>query len=158
MEKGDRGSLRLLWFTIVASISISVFLLWHPVAAFQWPRSITDVIALCLLMSGIIVRWFAIFSLGKYFTVDVAVQKEHILIHTGMYNYVRHPSYTGLLIEFIGLAVYFGTWASLMIIVIPITGAMMYRIRCEELLLHEKFGTQYEAYAAHTKLLIPGIL
>ena len=97
-------------------------------------------------------------SLGKFFTVDVAIQEEHILVVRGLYKYVRHPSYAGLLVEFIGLALYFGSWVSLMVIVIPLAGAILYRIRCEETVLREKFGKQYEEYMAHTKALIPGIV
>lgn len=156
--KGDRGSLRLLWLTIIVSISITIILQWYPLAVFQLPRSFTNAIALCLLTGGLIIRWLSIISLGKFFTVDVAIQEEHILVLRGLYKYVRHPSYTGLLLEFIGLAVYFGTWVSLIIIVIPITSAIIYRIRCEEIVLLEKFGKQYEEYMSRTKSLIPGIV
>jgi protein-S-isoprenylcysteine O-methyltransferase len=154
----DRGSLRLLWLTIIASIGIAVVLQWYPSAAFKLPRSITSAIALCFLTGGLVIRWLSIISLGKFFTVDVAIQEEHTLVLRGLYKYVRHPSYTGLLIEFTGLAVYFGTWISLIIIVIPITSAIVYRIRCEEIALLEKFGKLYEEYMTHTKSLIPGIV
>ena len=156
--KSDRGSLRLLWITIIASISLAVVLQWHPSAAFQLPRSITSAIALSFLTGGLIIRWLSIISLGKFFTVDVAIQEKHTLVLRGLYKYVRHPSYTGLLLEFIGLAVYFGTWISLIVIVIPITSAVVYRIRWEEVVLLEKFGKHYEEYMAHTKSLIPGIV
>jgi len=156
--KGDRGSLLLLWLTIIASISLTVILQWYPSAVFQLPRTITNAIALSLLAGGLIIRWLSIISLGKFFTVDVAIQEEHILVIRGMYKYVRNPSYSGLLLEFIGLAVYFGTWVSLIIIVIPIMSAIVYRIRCEEKVLLEKFGKQYEEYMTHTKSLIPGIV
>lgn len=156
--KEDRGSLRLLWLTIIASISLAVILQWHPVWVIRLPRSFISAIALCLLIAGLLIRWVSIMSLGKYFTVDVAVQKEHVLVLKGIYKYVRHPSYTGLLAEFVGLAVYFGSWLSLITIAIPITGAIVYRIRCEEILLRETFGKQYEEYRAHTKAIIPGIV
>jgi protein-S-isoprenylcysteine O-methyltransferase Ste14 len=157
-SKRDRGSLRLLWLTIIASISLTVVLQWYPSAAFQLPRSISSAFAFCFLTGGLIIRWLSIISLGKFFTVDVAIQEEHILVLRGLYKYIRHPSYTGLLTEFIGLAVYFGTWVSLIIIVVPITSAIVYRIRCEEIVLLEKFGKHYEEYMTHTKSLIPGIV
>ena len=157
-SRRDRGSLRLLWLTIIASISLTVVLHWYPSAAFQLPRSISSAIAFCFLTGGLIIRWLSIISLGKFFTVDVAIQEDHILVLRGLYRYVRHPSYTGLLIEFIGLAAYFGTWVSLIIIVIPITSAIVYRIRCEEIVLIEEFGKRYEDYMTHTKSLIPGIV
>ena len=148
----DRGSLRLLWLTIIASTSLTVVLQWYPSAAFQLSRSITGAIAFFFLMGGLIIRWLSIISLGKFFTVDIAIQEEHILVLKGLYKYVRHPSYSGLLIEFIGLAVYFGTWVSLIIIVIPITGAIVYRIRCEEIVLLEKFGNQVQRVYGKNKI------
>lgn len=157
-EKGDRGSLQILWITIVVSISLAITLQWYPMATIQLPKSVLNVIALCILITGLNIRWFAIISLGKYFTVDVAIQETHTLVIHGMYKYVRHPSYLGLLIEFIGLAVYFGKWSSIAIIVIPISVAILYRIRIEEQLLCKKFGKQYEEYMSNTKSLIPGVV
>jgi protein-S-isoprenylcysteine O-methyltransferase Ste14 len=156
--KGDRGSLVLLWLTIIASIGLAIFLQWHPFAVFQVRRSIINTTALCFLIGGLVIRWLSIISLGKFFTVDVAVQEGHALVLSGLYKYIRHPSYTGLLVEFVGLAVYFGTWVSLVVVVIPITSAIVYRIRCEEAVLLERFGKQYEEYITHTKSLIPGIV
>jgi protein-S-isoprenylcysteine O-methyltransferase Ste14 len=155
---GDKGSLRLLWFTILTSIGIAVFLQWHPMAVFQIVRSTIDVIALCLLSFGFIVRWISIISLGNMFTVNVAIQKKHYLVHGGMYKYVRHPSYTGMLLEFLGLSIFFGTWLCLAIIMIPITMAILYRIQCEEKILVEEFGSEYEVYKANTKAIFPGII
>jgi protein-S-isoprenylcysteine O-methyltransferase len=155
---GDKGSLRLLWFTIGASIGVAVVLQWHPTAVFPISRSAVEVIALCLLSGGLIIRWVSIVSLGKMFTVDVAIQEDHRLIQAGMYKFVRHPSYTGLLIEFLGLSVYFGTWICLAVVMVPIIGALLYRIHCEERLLAEEFGEVYQNYRARTKAIIPGIL
>ena len=36
--KGDRGSLVLLWLTIIGSIGVAIFLQWHPSAVFQVPK------------------------------------------------------------------------------------------------------------------------
>ena len=158
LVKGDRGSLRLLWLTIIASIGIAITLQWYPVMVMELSQTAINVTALCFFIAGMIVRWTAIISLGKYFTVDVSIQNEHKVVQHGMYKYVRHPSYTGLLIEFLGLAFYFGTWMSVIILMIPISSVMMYRIRWEENLLRKSFGEQYEKYKSHTKMLIPGIL
>ena len=118
----------------------------------------TAAIALCILVGGMVVRWVAILSLGRMFTVDVAIQADHVLVQKGLYKFVRHPSYSGLLLEFAGLAVYFGTWVSMIVIVVPVTCAMLYRIRWEEVALRKTFGAQYAEYAAHTKSLIPGVV
>lgn len=92
------------------------------------------------------------------FTVNVAIQEKHHLVQSGMYKYVRHPSYTGMLIEFLGLSVYFGTWICLAVVMVPITIALLYRIHCEEMVLAKEFGKQFEEYKAHTKAILPGIV
>jgi protein-S-isoprenylcysteine O-methyltransferase Ste14 len=155
---GDRGSLRLLWFSIIASTGVAALLRSQPMSVFQMPRSTVEVIAVCLLGGGLFVRWIAILSLGRMFTVDVAIQEKHRLVQTGMYRHVRHPSYTGLLLEFLGLSVYFGSWICLSVVMVPITAALFYRIRCEERALAAEFGPRYEEYRARTKAIIPGII
>ncbi|MCX6137820.1 MAG: isoprenylcysteine carboxylmethyltransferase family protein [Ignavibacteriales bacterium] len=155
---GDKGSLRLLWFAIIVSIGVAVTLQWQPMTVFQISRSLVDVVALCLLSGGFIVRWISIITLGRMFTVNVAIQEKHHLVQSGMYKYVRHPSYTGMLIEFLGLSVYFGTWICLAVVMVPITIALLYRIHCEEMVLAKEFGKQFEEYKAHTKAILPGIV
>jgi protein-S-isoprenylcysteine O-methyltransferase len=156
--KEDRGSLQLLWFSILASLGIAIALQWYPLAVFQISRSSIDIMALCFLTVGFIVRWISIVSLGKMFTVNVAIQEEHHLLQTGLYKYVRHPSYSGMLFQFLGLAIYFGTWICLLVIMVPITSAVLYRIRCEERVLAKEFGKQYGEYKARTKSIIPRVI
>ena len=71
---------------------------------------------------------------------------------------IRHPSYAGLLIAFVGLAIYFGTWVGIAVMMAPITLALLYRIHVEEEALGVALGARYEAYRARTKRLIPGVL
>jgi protein-S-isoprenylcysteine O-methyltransferase Ste14 len=157
-SKMDRGSSWLLWITITISVTVSVIISNYHLAGFQLPRLIINIISLFFLIAGLIIRWIAIISLGKFFTVDVTILENHVLVKKGLYKYIRHPSYTGLLIEFIGLGVFLGNWLSLIIILVPFVFAILYRIRCEETALLENFGKQYEEYKAQTKSLIPGII
>ena len=154
----DKGSLWLLWGTIIIVITADSFCNWHPFMELPFSGTECQAIALGLLLVGLAIRWFSILSLGKMFTVNVAIQSDHVLYQQGFYKFVRHPSYTGLLIAFLGLAIDHGTWIDVAIIMIPITAALFYRILKEEEALIGKFGKQYEEYAARTKRLIPGIV
>lgn len=49
------------------------------------------------------------------------------VITAGPYRYVRHPSYTGLLLAFLGLGVFFGNWLSVIVLFVPITFAVIHR-------------------------------
>ncbi|KZT21800.1 hypothetical protein NEOLEDRAFT_1181470 [Neolentinus lepideus HHB14362 ss-1] len=41
-------------------------------------------------------------TLGRFFTYELAIRKEHSLVTEGPYSIVRHPGYTGLLMAFVG--------------------------------------------------------
>src|SRR5437773_11448726 len=60
---------------------------------------------LVLFVAGLILRWWAIITLGRFFTVDVAIEKDHELVERGPFRWVRHPSYTGVMVAF-------GGWSS----------------------------------------------
>ncbi len=157
-EQDDRGSLRILWLTISAAVAISVTAGQFGTVRLPISQFLCGTTALTLFAAGFIVRWTAIISLGKFFTVDVSALHDHELVVRGIYTYARHPSYTGLLLQFAGLAFYFGTWISVSVMIIPITAAVLYRIRCEEIVLRNIFGGRYDEYMSRTRMLIPGIL
>ena len=98
----DRLTLPLLWTVIFGSIFAGMFLR----AALPQGRlphgQVFYLIGLVLFVLGLIVRWVAIIHLGRFFTVNVAIAHDHQLITTGPYRYVRHPSYTGTLLIFLG--------------------------------------------------------
>jgi protein-S-isoprenylcysteine O-methyltransferase Ste14 len=114
-------------------------------------------VSLLLLVIGLVIRWTAIFTLGRFFTTRVAIHDDHRLVRTGLFRLVRHPSYTGLLLLFLGMALSFGNWLSFFVIVVPFLAALLYRIQVEESSLVEVLGQEYVDYRRSTKRLLPGI-
>jgi len=110
---------------------------------------------LILFLVGLALRWYSIGYLGRFFTVDVSISSEHKLIDSGPYRYVRHPSYTGALLIFIGLGFCFGNWLSILFLTVPIMAAFLWRIRVEEHALIHGLGEKYRAYMERSKRLIP---
>jgi protein-S-isoprenylcysteine O-methyltransferase Ste14 len=110
-----------------------------------------------LILCGLIVRWIAIATLKQHFTVDVAIGKDHRIIKTGLYRFIRHPAYAGTLLSFLGVGIYFSNYLSLAVIFVPICAAFMYRIEVEEKALADAFGEEYRSYQAATKRLVPGL-
>ena len=96
--------------------------------------------------------------LGRFFSVDVAIAQDHQVVDTGPYRVVRHPSYTGLLLQCAGLGLALGTVLSLFLIVVPTFLVLFYRIQVEEKALLTNLGESYAAYIQRTKRLLPGIL
>lgn len=154
----DRGSLRLLWFVIGVSVGLAIVFQSIGIGRLHGSLTIYRVLALVLLLSGLAIRWSLIVTLGRLFTVDVAIHRDHALVDRGLYKYIRHPSYAGLLMAFLGLGVSFANWLSLGTIVVPITLAVLNRISKEEDALCQALGDSYAAYCARTKRLLPGVL
>jgi len=155
--KQDRSSLRILWSTIILGIVIGNLLAIYRVGTIPAVSYYAAISGLVLIVVGLVVRWIAILTLWKYFTVDVSIVNEHRLVNTGLYKLVRHPAYTGSLLSFLGLGMVFSNWLTLLVIFVPITIAFVYRIKVEEKALVTFFGDQYVRYCSTTKRLIPGI-
>jgi protein-S-isoprenylcysteine O-methyltransferase Ste14 len=94
--------------------------------------------------------------LGKHFNVRVQVQKDARLVIEGPYSYIRHPSYTGMLLILVGLGLSIGTWLGALIALAATLIAHEYRIRIEEDVLQKAFGPDYEDYKKRTWKLFPG--
>jgi protein-S-isoprenylcysteine O-methyltransferase Ste14 len=154
----DRGSMLILWLVIVASITgCEWFSAVHHRDMFgsgRWVKTI-GVMTLALALA---IRWTAVFSLGKAFSANVAIREGQTLNTSGLYAWVRHPSYSGLLLAFVAIGLHSSNWIALAIAVIPTTGALLYRIHVEEQALLSAFGEQYGAYSKQTKRLIPTLL
>jgi protein-S-isoprenylcysteine O-methyltransferase len=153
----DGGSLAVLWLVGTASMFAAFrFQFSVPQTSWPWQPWVND-LGIVLLLLGLAVRWYSIIYLGRYFTVNVAIATDHKLIDTGPYRAVRHPSYTGALLAFLGLAICMQNWASALILMTGTTAAFLYRMRVEERALTSAFGDRYRQYQQRTARLIPGM-
>jgi protein-S-isoprenylcysteine O-methyltransferase Ste14 len=140
---------------ITASVIAGVYCARNfPIASLTNGRTLAPV-ATVLFAIGIIVRWWAIIVLGRFFTVDVTIEKDHVLVERGPFRVVRHPSYTGVLLAFVGFALSLQNWAALLIILLPIFAAFIHRMNVEEKALTRALGSTYTDYMSRTKRLVP---
>lgn len=157
-KPADRGSLALLWAAIGCGVAVGIVSasLFRSAGFFLSPTALQ--VAVGVFAAALVLRWWSILVLGKFFTVDVAIASDHRLIVRGPYKYMRHPSYTGMMLAFAAFAVTLQNWVSLVGVLLPIALALAYRIRIEETALTKAFGDEYRTYSLSTKRLIPGIL
>ncbi len=109
------------------------------------------------LAAGLAIRWTAILTLGRSFSANVAIHATQTLHTAGLFRWVRHPSYTGILLIFTAIGVRVANWVSLAIMLVFPMAALLYRMHVEERALAEAFGAEYAGYCQATKRLIPGI-
>jgi protein-S-isoprenylcysteine O-methyltransferase Ste14 len=152
----DKNSLNLIWAAIITSMTSGILVAIYCVAPIM-NNSLWLYLGSAFILAGMIIRFIAIRTLGKFFTVDLAIHRDQNLIETGFYKYIRHPSYSGSLLSFAGFGLSLNNWMSLIIIFVPIFITFIYRINIEEKLLLKQFGSAYENYKKRTKRLIPMI-
>jgi protein-S-isoprenylcysteine O-methyltransferase Ste14 len=155
--KLDRGSLAAFDVSGVLSIPAGVVLGFTDYGRVQAFGPYVAAAGLGLMAAGTALRWAAIRALWKYFTVNVSILEGQRVVRRGPYGLVRHPSYTGLLVRYLGFGLALANWLSLALLFLPMLCTTLYRIRVEEEALCAHFGEEYAAYACETKRLVPGI-
>jgi protein-S-isoprenylcysteine O-methyltransferase len=115
------------------------------------------VAGLALMWAGFALRAWAVRVLGRFFTVEVSVEAGQTLIDTGPYARLRHPSYTGLLVFYLGLGIALDSYLSLAAAVLLPLAATLNRIGHEERTLRRELGESYRLYSLRTARLIPGV-
>lgn len=113
--------------------------------------------AATLVLTGMAIRLWAVHTLGKFFTIDIAFAQGQQVITTGPYHYVRHPSYTGLMMEMAGLGIAMQSWASILFLMAPIILVLEHRAAVEEGFLQCRLGDNYEKFCIARKRYIPFI-
>jgi protein-S-isoprenylcysteine O-methyltransferase len=105
------------------------------------------------LYSQIMVAW-TVRTLGRHLIPGLAVFRDHVLVTSGPFRWVRHPLYSGALALWLGAGL--GTLNWLLLALWPLfVAAIIRELPTEERMLRAKFGAPYEAYAARTGRLLP---
>lgn len=154
VNRGDKGS---IWFLFIL-IGIGYFLSFRFGMTkigriYHWGFFFAAGVSLIII--GLIIRIYAINTLKQHFTYVVTKIENHELIETGLYKVIRHPGYLGQLFIFIGTAVSFSNWLSVLSMTIAVSIGYLYRIRIEERFMVEQMGQKYPDYQNRTKKLIP---
>lgn len=105
---------------------------------------------------GLFLAIWARRHLGRHWSGEITIKREHQLIRSGPYRLVRHPIYTGILTMYVGTAVVTGGWLGVIGVALAAV-AYWRKIRLEETNLQVAFGEAYRAYQAQTWALLPWI-
>jgi len=154
----DRTSLLVVQATAIGGVGGAVLLTRRlpgaALAGARWPLFVAGLVLMC---AGISLRQWAVATLGRFFTIDVRVQPGQTVVDRGPYRWVRHPSYTGLILTFLGFGLALGNIAALAAAFLVPTVGLVYRIRFEEQALLEGLGEPYRRYAEGRRRLVPGV-
>jgi protein-S-isoprenylcysteine O-methyltransferase Ste14 len=111
-------------------------------------------LGLVLVVLGIAFSVAARIWLGRNWSSMVTLKRDHELIRSGPYRWVRHPIYTGLLLAVLGTAITVAEWRGLIALAL-ISAALLRKISIEERFLVTQFGAAYRQYRDEVPALLP---
>lgn len=125
---------------------------WSQIGIPPWLRWLGVIGA---LFSILLVAWVHR-TLGRQYSAELAIQKDHALVTSGPYARTRHPMYTALNLFSFSLALTTSNllvlfFAALIIVPFP------WIARMEEQMLLEAFGETYREYMSKTGRFFPRI-
>ena len=151
----DRGNRWVLAVFVLIGLALGYFpALTDRLDIFSFGGETERWLGVTLYVAGGVLRLAPVFTLGERFSGLVAIQPGHRLVTDGLYRVIRNPSYLGLLVGSLGLALAFRSSVGVLLVACLVP-PLVARIRAEEALLAEHFGASYEAYQARTWRLIP---
>ena len=123
---------------------------WSQVGLPAWARWCGVGLGAC---SGALLIW-VFRSLGKNITDTVVTRRDHALVTTGPYRWVRHPFYLAGGAAVIANSLVTANWF------LALTGGLAFglivlRTRIEEEKLIERFGDEYRSYMKRTRRFFP---
>ncbi|HUJ93823.1 MAG TPA: isoprenylcysteine carboxylmethyltransferase family protein [Terriglobales bacterium] len=128
----------------------------------NWPRFILVhgqkfwfALGLAVMLLGSQLRRHCFRVLGRYFTGNVKVVDGQTVIQEGAYRWIRHPSYTGGMLMYLGSGLALTNWLSALVMVVCGGLGYAYRVHFEERALLGSLGDTYREYMMRTKRFVP---
>ena len=155
---GSRSAVNLTrqipaYLASTAWVAYVAWLIVAPEAIIQWDRwpldhQVSDLlawIAFPLLAAGLWLFWYSHQTIGRYWSIQVALKKMHRLVTDGPYRYIRHPLYTALFLGYVGTALAMQSWVLIAWFPAFIASYLLFA-REEERFMEAGFGEAYIAY------------
>jgi protein-S-isoprenylcysteine O-methyltransferase Ste14 len=156
VDRGTRTLVIVLVLAAAAGAGVAHAVLRHD-PAWQFGSVGLTVAGLLVMWAGLGLRFWAVRVLGSSFRTTVEVDEGQAVVDRGPYRWIRHPSYTGMLLIVTGLGLAYGNWLSLALLLVLTVVRLLPRIAVEERVLTSTLGRPYAEYRAHTKRLVPGL-
>lgn len=120
---GWMKALHTAWFIAMLA---EVFLLDRPFI--PWLAAV----AFVFFLIGQVLRYAAILTLGPRWTVRVMTLPDEPLVTRGIYRYVRHPNYAGVILEIAAAPLLHTAYLTSMVFTLANAAVLAVRIRTEE--------------------------
>jgi len=119
-----------------------------------WFQFLSTILVVAIVIVSLWMMWAALRVLGKQWSLQARVLEDHKLVREGPYRFVRHPIYTGMFGMIIAAGLTWSHWIGFLIALALFSIGTAIRVRSEEKLLREQFGTAFDDY----KRTVPAVL
>jgi protein-S-isoprenylcysteine O-methyltransferase Ste14 len=131
---------------------------WWPFPPSFVGELVLAVVAILLAIASCLFCLLAVRTLGKQWTYRARVIEGHELITAGPYSVVRNPIYLGMFGMLLATGLVYSRWWNFLGAVVFFLIGNQIRIRAEEKLLRETFGSQFDDYARRVPAFLPRVL
>lgn len=112
------------------------------------------------LVFNIVFSWLQVLSyktLGKNYSQDVVIMKEHNLVTNGIYKFIRHPQYLSQILSDLGAGLALLSYLVFLIALLIELPLFIARAILEEKILLKHFGEKFIAYKKQSGFIFPFI-
>lgn len=113
-----------------------------------------NIIGFVLGLAGLSLCLYAQIKMNNSWRVGIDENVKTELVTTGLYRYIRNPTYLGLFILNFGIWIIWPTWTIFLLNLLFVM-FLEIQVRCEEDFLYKVHGEKYIEYKKKTKRYIP---
>ncbi|HYJ63508.1 MAG TPA: isoprenylcysteine carboxylmethyltransferase family protein [Parafilimonas sp.] len=145
----------IVFILIASAVSVGSSLIEWAYFSDQSSNLFLTILGILMIIIGLIIRITAINTLGKFFTATARTTNEHLLITSGPFSIMRHPSYAGAILVITGVPVLLNNLITFFSTILLLFFAYDFRIKSEEKVLISTFGEKYLQYSLKVKKIVP---
>lgn len=150
----ETGTMFLFFFLFYSFIRFNV---GQINLGFSIPLVVLNALGLIVLITGSVVNISGRLRLGKNWSNQIKIYKDHTFISKGVYSLVRHPLYASIIWMFLAASVVFLNYLAFLSTILIFIPAMYYRAKQEELMLIREFEN-YKTYKSKVGMFFPKII
>lgn len=150
-EKDKKSTSYLgLVFGINFIVLLSGFLINHYKIGLIFNSTLNSYIGNLIMIAGLFIRIYATRTLKEYYTRTLKIQDNQKIVDFGLYKYLRHPGYLGVILLWTGAGLSSNNYFVMLVVTLMTFIVYHYRMNSEEEMLIEAFGEKYRNYKTKT--------
>ena len=108
-----------------------------------------------ILAAGLFIFWRAHADLGLNWSPSLEIREKHELITRGIYSVIRHPMYASQWLVALAQPLLLQNWIAGFLNLLAFIPFYFLRVRAEEQMMIDSFGTEYQEYRKRTGGVLP---